>query len=408
LKAIQFQYSLPRYILSKLVGPLYFPALYSSPSMLRYVDVPEPALPNENWVKIKVKMAGICGSDLNLIRLQDSPSTSPFASFPFTLGHENLGIVWERGEAVKDLEVGERVIVDPLLPCAARGIQPACEACQHGEYSRCRNFAEGNIAPGLVVGVCRDTGGGWSSFFVAHQSQVFRVPPEVSDENAILVDGFCSALHPVMRNFPSDQDTVLVMGGGLIGLCTVAALRTLGSKAQILILVKHEFQGDLARHYGANLVMRLRRRNDYFSEISSAVGGRLYQPVLGKRVMMGGADWVFECVGSDRSIDEALRFTRAGGTMVLVGLAAHPKRVDWTPIWLKELRIAGSFACSTENFQGQRTRTYQLALNWMKEGRLDLSRLLTHRFRLEEYQKAFEVLFRKKKSRAIKAAFLLG
>jgi len=407
LKAIQFKYSLPRYILSKAVGPIYSPALYGPLSMLRYIDLPEPVLPNENWVKIKVKMAGICGSDLNLIRLQDSPSTSPFASFPFTLGHENLGTIWEKGQALKDLDVGERVIVDPLLACAARRIDPPCEQCQHGEYSRCRNFAEGKIAPGLEIGTCRDTGGGWSSYFVAHQSQIFRVPPEVSDENAVLVDGLCSALHPVMRNFPSDQDTVLVMGGGLIGLCTVASLRALGSKARILILVKYAFQGDLAGRYGADQVIRMGRGFDYFSEIAKAVDGRLYQPVLGKRVMVGGADCVFECVGSDRGIDEALRFTRAGGTMVLVGLAAIPKRVDWTPIWLKELKITGSFACSTEHYQGQSIRTYQLALDWMKEGRLDLSHLLTHRFRLEEYKMAFEVLFRKKRSKAVKAAFLL-
>ena len=406
MKAIQFQYSLPRYILSKVVGPVYPPLLYGSLSLLRYVDLPEPALPNENWVKIQVKMAGICGSDLNLIRLQDSPSTSPFASFPFTLGHENLGTIGEVGSAVKDFQVGERVIVDPLLPCAARGIDPPCEACQHREYSRCRNFAEGKISPGLEVGTCRDTGGGWSPFFVAHQSQIFRVPPEVSDENAILVDGLCSALHPVMRNFPSDQDTVLVMGGGLIGLATVASLRALGSKARILILVKYAFQGDLAGRYGADQVMQMRRGSDYFSEIAQTVDGKLYQPVLGKRVMVGGADWVFECVGSDRSIDEALRFTRAGGTMVLVGLAAIPRKVDWTPIWLKELRIAGSFACSTESYQGQSIRTYPLALDLMRQGRLDLSSLLTHRFRLEEYKKAFQTLFRKRKTKAVKAAFL--
>jgi threonine dehydrogenase-like Zn-dependent dehydrogenase len=407
LKAIQFRYSLPRYILSKVVGPLHSPLLYGSSSMLRYVDLPVPVLPDENWVKIKVKMAGICGSDLNLIRLQDSPSTSPFASFPFTLGHENLGVISEVGSAVKDFRVGERVIVDPLLPCAARGIDPPCEQCRRGEYSRCRNFAEGNISPGLGIGACRDTGGGWSAFFVAHQSQLFRVPTEVSDENAVLVDGLCSALHPVMRNFPSDHDTVLVMGGGLIGLCTVAALRALGSKARILILVKYDFQGDLARRYGADQVIRARRRPDYFSEISKAVGGKLYQPILGKRVMAGGADWVFECVGSDRSIDEALRFTNAGGTMVLVGLAAIPKKVDWTPIWFKELKISGTFACSTENDQGQPIRTYQLALDWMKERRLDLSPLLTHRFPLEDYKRALEVLFRKGKNKAVKTAFLL-
>jgi len=406
MKAIQFQYSLPRYILSKLLGYFYPPAFYSPFSLLRYVEVPEPALPGQDWVKVRVRMAGICGSDLDLIRLHDSPSTSPFASFPFTLGHENLGIICEVGAAVKDLEVGERVIVDDLLPCAARGIVPPCEHCQRGEYSRCENFAKGNISPGIFIGCCRDTGGGWSPYFVAHRSQVFQVPPEVSDENALLVNGFCSALHPVIRNFPSNRDTVLIIGGGLVGLCIIASLRALGSRSRILILVKYPFQSDLARHYGADWVIQMEKGKDYYAEIAEAVCGTLYKPILGKRVMTGGADWVFECVGSDSTIDDALRFTKPGGTMVLIGLAAIPRGIDWTPIWFKELKINGSSSFSTEIYRGQPIRTFQLALDLMKQG-LDLSPLLTHRFRLGEYKKALHALFHKGKSHAVKVAFLL-
>jgi threonine dehydrogenase-like Zn-dependent dehydrogenase len=89
-----------------------------------------------------------------------------------------------------------------------------------------------------------------------------------------------------------------------------------------------------------------------------------------------------------------------------VGLAAIPRAIDWTPIWLKELRIAGSFASSTELHQGRRIRTYQLALELLRQG-LDLSPLLTHRFRLSDYKKALETLFHKGKTRAVKAAFVL-
>ncbi|MDH7499247.1 MAG: zinc-binding dehydrogenase, partial [candidate division NC10 bacterium] len=153
-------------------------------------------------------------------------------------------------------------------------------------------------------------------------------------------------------------------------------------------------------------VIRMEKGRDYYAQIAEAVGGTLYEPVLGKRVLTGGADWVFECVGSDGTIDDALRFTKAGGTMVLVGLAAIPRGIDWTPIWLKELRVVGSFACSTESHGGQPIRTYQLALDLIRQGRLDLSPLLTHRFRLEEYKKALDVLFHKGKSQAVKAAFV--
>jgi threonine dehydrogenase-like Zn-dependent dehydrogenase len=91
--------------------------------------------------------------------------------------------------------------------------------------------------------------------------------------------------------------------------------------------------------------------------------------------------------------------------VVLVGLASIPRGIDWTPIWLKELKVTGSFCSSTENHRGRSIRTYQLALDLMKEGRLDLSPLLTHRFRLEEYKKALDVLFHKERNQAVKVAF---
>jgi threonine dehydrogenase-like Zn-dependent dehydrogenase len=122
--------------------------------------------------------------------------------------------------------------------------------------------------------------------------------------------------------------------------------------------------------------------------------------------VVGGADVVYECVGSASSLDDALRFTRSGGTMVLMGLAAIPKRVDWTPIWLNELRVRGSVWCGTETFQGQRVRTYQLALKWIAEGKLDLAPLVTHRFRLDDYRKALAVTASNGRHQVVKSVFV--
>jgi threonine dehydrogenase-like Zn-dependent dehydrogenase len=395
--------SVPRYLLSKAIGRIYRPIFWSNLSCLRYREVPEPLLPDENWAKIKVKYAGICASDMNLIYLRDSPSLSPFASSSFTIGHENLGYISELGEGVVGFDVGERVMAYPVLSCEARGFDEPCNSCQQGEFSRCERFAEGKLSPGMTIGACRETGGSWSPYFVAHKSQLIKVPEEVSDENAIMVDAFSSALHPVMRNYPKDSDKVLIIGAGVIGICTVIALRILGSKAHIMVLAKHAFQGKIAERYGADKVIYLRK--GYFEEVAKAVGGKLYKPVLGKPVLVGGADVVYECVGKDDSIDDALRFTRAGGKMVLVGLAAVTKKVDWTHIWFKELEVRGDFYCSTEFYEGKRILTYQLALNFMVEGRLDLSPLLTHKFRLEDYKSAIKATANKAKSKLIKAVF---
>ncbi len=93
--------------------------------------------------------------------------------------------------------------------------------------------------------------------------------------------------------------------------------------------------------------------------------------------------------------------------MVLIGLASVPKGVDWTPIWFNEVQIKGSFCCSTEEFEGKRLRTYELALKWMAEGRVDLAGLITHQFKLADYRKAIQISMSKARSKAVKTVFTL-
>jgi L-iditol 2-dehydrogenase len=405
MKAVQLVVNIPRYLLTKALGRVYPPVFWGPLAMLRYREVTEPVLLGPQWVKIKTRCGGICGSDMSTVFLKDSPALSAFVSSSFTLGHENVGIIEEIGRQVKDFAPGDRVVAEPLLPCAARGIEEPCEFCQQGEFSLCQSLTEGSLSPGLSIGYCHKTGGSWSPCFVAHQSQLFPVPENVSDENAVLVEPFAVALHSVMRNFPDDGDTVLILGCGIIGLCTVVALRALESHARVIVLAKYLFQGEMAQRFGADEVIYL-QKGDYFQAVAKATGGKLHRPTLGKRVMVGGADVVYECVGSENSLDDALRFTRSGGTMVLMGLAAIPKGVDWTPIWLNELQVRGSVWCGTETFQGQRVRTFQLALKWMAEGKLDLAPLVTHRFRLDDYRKALAVTASKGRHQVVKSVFV--
>jgi len=405
MKAVQLIESIPRYLLTKAVGAIYPPVYWGLLAMLQYREVPEPALPGPQWVRIRTRYGGICGSDMNTIFLKDSPALSAFVSFPLTLGHENVGIVADVGHQLGGFAPGDRVVAEPLLPCATRGIEDLCEFCQRGEFSLCQNFAEGDLSPGFGIGACRDTGGSWSPCFVAHQSQLFSVPENVSDENAMMVEPFSVALRTVMHNFPDDDDTVLVLGAGVIGLCTVAALRTLGSSARVIVVAKYPFQGEMAQRFGADEVIYL-REGDYYEAVAEATGGKLYKPVLGKRVLVGGADIVYECVGSETSTDDSLRLARSGGTMVLVGLTAIPKRVDWTPIWLNELTVKGSFWCSTETVHGPRVRTFPLVLQWMAEGKLDLAPMVTHRFRLDDYKRALAITADKARHRVVKSVFV--
>lgn len=405
MKSVQLVNSIPRYLLTKAIGALYTPIYWSPLAVLQYRDVNVPSLPGPEWVKIKTLNGGICGSDMNAVFLNDSLALTTMVSFPLTLGHENVGLIAELGEDVNGFTTGERVVVEPLLPCVTRNIQPVCEFCQRGEYGLCQNFAEGDIAAGMSIGHCTDTGGSWSPYFVAHQSQLFRLSESISDENALMLDAFCTTLHPVLRNFPDDSDKVLIIGAGVVGLCTVIALRLSGSQVHVTVVAKYPFQGQMAEQYGADEIVLI-GESDPYTTVAGNNDGKLYQPAMGKRVLVGGADIVFECVGNAGSIDDSLRLARSGGKVVLVGLASIPKGVDWTPIWMNELTIKGSFWCSTEYVDQKPVRTYQIALDWMSEGKLDLTNMVTHRFRLEDFKQALSITSNRGKNQVIKSVFV--
>ena len=404
MKSIQLDRSIPRYVLSKALGKVFTPVYWSPLAMLRYRETTEPSLPTPQWVRVSTRYGGICGSDMNAVMLNDSPALTALVSFPFTLGHENVGVITEVGSDVKGFAPGDRVVVDPVLPCITRNISPVCEYCARGDYALCQNFAEGELSPGLSIGHCRDTGGSWSQQFVAHQSQLFHLPDQVSDENGVMIDAFCTTLHPVLAHFPNDWDQVLILGSGVVGLCTLIALRILNSQAWVSMVAKYPFQAALADRYGADEVILL-KENDLYKTITSKNGGKVYQPALGKPFPVGGADIVFDCVGSANSLDDSLRLARSAGKVILIGLASIPGGVDWTPIWLNELSIHGSYWCSTEMVDGNPIRTYQMTLDWMVEGKLDLSEMVTHRFPLEEYQSAFKTTSERGKNHVVKSVF---
>lgn len=404
MRALIFNPTIPRFVVTKTLTAVSRSAVWGPFAPLQYREIPEPALPGQDWVRIGVRMGGICGSDLHTIHLDTSPAMSALTSFPFVLGHENVGTVLETGNAAEGLRVGQRVTAEPALPCAARGVPP-CPNCAAGRYNLCVQTTAGHLSPGLMIGACRDTGGSWSTTFVAHRSQVLPVPDGVPDAEALMAEPMACAVHPLLAHPPSDRSTVLVIGGGIIGQCAVAALRAVGSAARVIALVKYPFQGEMARRMGADAVVALRRGDGYYDEIADLVGGTLRRPILGRRVLIGGADLTIDCVGSSRSLDDALRLTGPGGTVILLGLASIPSGVDWTPVWWKELRITGSYIYGVEQWQGRSAKTMDLVLTWMARGTVRLGHLVTHRFPLSAYREALNTAMGKATSRAFKVVF---
>ncbi|MGQ0570595.1 MAG: zinc-dependent alcohol dehydrogenase [Armatimonadota bacterium] len=400
MKAVVANITVPRYLATRAAGRLWQPAFWSGFSPIRLVDLPEPPLPGPDWVKVRVHLGGICGSDLHLVLLETSPSASVYASMPFVIGHENVGTVIEAGpDAI--VGVGSRVVVEPVLPCITRGFAEPCSACARGDYNLCSRFAEGTLAPGLGHGACRDVGGSWGEIMLAHQSRLVPVPSDVSDDQAVMVEPLAVAVHAILRFVPPDASTVLVLGAGAIGLSALAALRVLRPAAHVLVLARHGHQADLARQMGAGTVMAP-ARGAHYQQIAGLTGARVLRPLLGPPVLTGGVDVTLECVGTARSINDALRLTRAGGAVVLAGLAAVPRGVDWTPIWLREIRLHGTFIYAQEEVEGRTTRSIDLAMDLLASGRIDLRPLVTHRFRLSDYRRAIAVALHKGRHQAVK------
>ncbi|MHC1590864.1 MAG: zinc-dependent alcohol dehydrogenase [Candidatus Helarchaeales archaeon] len=293
-----------------------------------------------------------------------------------------------------------------MLPCATRGFKENefCASCKRGDFSLCENFTEGTLAPGFNIGFCESTGGSWSEYYCAHQFQLFKVPDNVSDENAILVDSFTGPLHAIMRNPPGQDDTVLILGSGVIGLHAIRALRILGYKNRIIALARYGFQGEEARKAGADEIIVSRNQKEIYQKVADLTDAKMKSPLFGKEIMIGGADIVYECAGTNDSVDDAIRLTRNGGTMVAIGMPAEIK-IDWGLLVTFEIKIAPSFCSAEETYNGERIRCYQLVLNWMKDGKLDLSPLLTHKFPLEQFKQAIKAVTHKSKSKLIKGAF---
>lgn len=381
MQALVYRKSIPRYLLMRAGAKRIKNLETSRFSPLQLEEAPDPELPTPEWVRVKPLLSGICGSDLGTISSENSPYFSPITSPPFVLGHEVVGLVTEDGSG---FEAGERVVVEPALGCEVRGIETLCPYCASGRYALCVNVTKGDIAPGIQTGFCRDTGGGWTQgTLVAHPSQLHRVPDALPDEAAVAVEPLACAVHAALKAGPGPDDTALVIGAGSVGLFTVAALRKLTEVGRIICVAKHDRQREEAFRLGADEVVHPK---ETYTALPGMLGTEAYEPELGKPVVMGGAERVFECVGSPSTMEDAIRLTKPGGEVSLVGMPGAKSSLDLTALWHKEISLTGAYAYGVEDYRGERVKSFELAMRLASE--IGLESLVGPRFRLEEYQEA--------------------
>ncbi|HUG40547.1 MAG TPA: zinc-binding dehydrogenase [Longimicrobiales bacterium] len=400
MRAIRFHYRPLRYLATRVASRRLPTAGLGRLGFVRLDDVEPPVLPGPDWVRVESRLSGICGSDLDVITAHDSFTLEPFGAYPFTFGHEIVGSVADAGAGVGRWKAGDRVVVNPMLSCLQRGGSP-CGACARGDYGLCRRVGDGT---GSMVGYSTVTGGGWSRYLVAHESQLHD-QGDIPDEVAVLTDPFASAAKGVLLEPPGESDTVLVLGAGTIGLLAVRALRLTGWTGGIAVSARHPFQAEKARVAGADTVARSER--ELFRWAVGLPDARLYNPTLAPRFVEGGPSLVYDTVGTASSVRQALSLTREGGRVVLIG-AAGKIDVDWTRVWNRQIRVAGIFAYGRVPWKGERPDIYDVALELIRAGGLEDLGLLTHVFQLEEYRDAIAVALGKSDHASIKVAFRPG
>ncbi len=384
--ALQYVRSIPRYAVVRASGGNAEVAT-SALSMLHLGEVPEPELPASAWVRVLPSLSGICGSDLAAIGGHASLYLDPLTSYPFVPGHEVVGV----------LDDGTRVVIEPALGCRVRGIEPMCPRCAEGRPGLCYNVTDGPIEVGLQTGYCADTGGGWGEVLVAHPSQVHAVPAALTDEAAVLIEPFACCVHAALRGAASKDDVVVVMGAGTIGLLTVAAVKLFTPPRRLIAVAKHPTQRDVARLLGADQVVA---PDDVMQRVRFATGARRLDG-FDRSLLLGGSDLTFECVGRADSLSDAVRFTRAGGKVVAVGMPGD-ERVDWAAIWQRELTVMGAYAYGSEPAQKGR-RTFELALEAAPE--VHLEKLTGPLFALSDYREAIAYAMSAGRLGAVKVAF---
>ncbi len=379
--AVRLERSVPRYVATRAIGRRApgLVAAHLAPLRLSHYDDPER--PGPGWVRLTPRLAGICGSDLAMLSGETSFYFSPLVSMPFVPGHE---VVAEVAEDADGFAEGSRVVVEPVLACAARGVEPPCDPCARGDTGLCERTATGHLAPALQTGFCEDTGGGWGSVLYAHRSQLHPVPDELPDEAAVLIEPLACAVHAALRAEVGPDDTVLVVGCGTMGLLAVAALRELTGAGRILAVAKHPRQRTEARRLGADEVVE---PHSALRAARLATGSLMHTPERGAPWLAGGVDVSLECTGGSGGFDTCLRATRGRGRVVLVGLPG-PARIDLAPVWHRELEIRGAYTYGAETVDGETVSTFDLAFDLAR--RVDLAPLVSARYPLSRYAEAID------------------
>ena len=400
MRTLYLEVTPARFLAARALGRVWRGAYFSRISPLHFATLPDPPLPSPAWARVRNRLCGICGSDLHQIFLDADLDIAP-AALPthsrIYLGHEMVGEITELGAEVTGLEVGQRVVRwGRMDDCLARGRSELCPPCQRGHRVLCEYSSEPREH--------EPVGGGFGEGFIAPASSLVPVPDGLSDEQAIFTEPTAVAIHAAWRRKPRSGEKILLIGCGTIGCLTAQVLRYLCSDCDITALVQFEWQGEMALELGVDRF--LVGIANVYAQATKLTQAKHFIDQRSNTMLLGGWDVVYDIVGVPATLNHALRWARAGGDVVLVGANLRRMKLDLTPVWYQEVDLIGAVGHDVVSWQGREVSTFELAMDWMQAGVIRTDLLLTHRFPLEAYRRAFAVATRDKaQTRSVKVAF---
>lgn len=316
---------------------------------LEVQEKPEPQT-GENQVKIEVKYAGICGSDLHTYEGHYK------VAVPVTLGHEFAGEVVEVGEGVTAFKVGDRVTSETTFYICGK-----CKYCKTGDYNLC-NHRKG-------LGSQQD--GGFTNYLVAQQESVHHLPENVDYQSAAMTEPLACTYHAIAKTNINADDLVVVIGPGPIGLLAAQVARSYGAIVIITGLTNDKVRLDKALKLGIDYAVNTQEEDlkDFVHNLSNGYG----------------ADIVLECSGAVPAANQGLDVLRKKGEFAQIGIFAEAKiPFDLDKIIQKEIRVVGS--------RSQKSADWEPSLALMNEGKVNAKALVTHEFDITQWDEAYEVI----------------
>lgn len=347
-------------------------ALKTAEGTFEVKEVETPQIPKPDWVLARIRVAGICGTDLRHWK-QHEPDLENHI-----MGHEMAGEVVEVGPEVKHVKPGDRVVIETVLG------DGTCDWCRVQQY---------NLCPELYPVRMETVSRAFAKYVIAPQSKFYKLPDHVSFEEATLLDTFSVGLHAVQVSGLKINDKVAVIGSGSIGLGQVQLAKACGADVIVTDIVDHSLE--LAKELGADVVVNS-NTEDARQKVLEFTNGR-------------GADITFECAGGTAmpmTLPQAVSFTRIGGKVIVVGGFDKGETsipLEWQKIQMAEIQIIPSASYAFWGIYPE----MQMCLDLLAKGKLNAKKMITHSFPLDRINEAFETAEDKEGTKALFVALTM-